>query len=122
MKPILTAIAILAVTVVHIISGSALISIGRSHASLFKEADCKLPLISELSTNYTATTAPIIVGLLLGMMTVLGLGLVFRPQTFHWLLPFLLSLSFVTVILHIMFVVFGITVPLLPVTPTMSQQ
>ena len=66
MKPILTAIAILAATVVHIISGSALISIGRSHASLFKEADCKLPLISELSTNYTATTAPIIVGLLLG--------------------------------------------------------
>ena len=122
MNPILTAIAILAATVVHIISGSALISIGRSHASLFKEADCELPLISELSTNYTATTAPIIVGLLLGMMTLLGLGLVFRFQTFHWLLPLLLSLSFVTAILHIMFVVFGITVPLLPVTPTMSQQ
>ena len=122
MKKIFTALAILSATVVHVISGSALASIGRIHAFQFAGTDSELPLISELAFNYTATGAPLIIGLFLAAATLVGLGLIFRSSRFQWLLPFLLSISFVTAIVHIMLVVFGVTIPLLRTMAIMSEQ
>lgn len=120
MRTIPDLLAIFTVSVVHIISGITLITIGRVHSRLFSEMDMELPLISKASAAYTATVAPIVVGLILGLTTLVGLGLVLRSERLRWLLPSLLSLSFVVAFLHIMFVSFGVTLPLVRITHTMG--
>lgn len=121
MKATLDVLAILAAAIVNLVAGVTLINIGRVHTRLFSEMDMALPIISRASAAYTATVAPIIVGVILGIATLAGLGLVFRSERLRWLLPFLLSVSFIVAILHIMFVLFGVTLPLVRITYTMGQ-
>ena len=121
MRATLDLLAILAASVAHFISGITLVNIGRVHTRLFSGMDMELPLISKAATAYTATAAPIVTGLALGLGTLVGLGLVFRSEKSRWLLPFLLTLSFIAVLLHIMFVSFGVTLPLVGGIHTMEQ-
>ena len=121
MKATLDVFAILAAAIVNLIAGVTLINIGRVHTRLFSEMDMELPLISKVSTAYTATAAPITVGVIFSIVTLAVLGFVFRSERLRWLLPFLLSVSFIVAILHIMFVSFGVTLPLTRITHTMGQ-
>ena len=121
MKATLDVFAILAAAIVNLVAGVTLINIGRVHTRLFSEMDMELPLISKASTAYTATVAPIAVGVIFGIVTLAALGFVFRSERLRWLLPFLLSVSFIVAILHIMFVSFGVTLPLTRITHTMGE-
>jgi uncharacterized membrane protein len=121
MKATLDVLAILAASIVNLVAGVTITNIGRVHTRLFSEMDMELPLISKASAAYTATVAPIIVGLILGIATLAGLGFIFRSERLRWMLPFLLSISFIVAILHIMFVSFGVTLPLVRITYTMGQ-
>ena len=121
MKPILDYISIFAASIANIISGFSLIAIGRAHARMFFETDSELPLISNASIAYTSTFAPILVGLIVGVATLAGLVFVRRSDRFRSLLPFLLTISFIFVILHIMFVAFGAALPLFRITYSMSE-
>lgn len=121
MRTLFDILAIIAASVVHLISGPALINIGRVHTHLFSGMEMDLPLISRATVSYTATFFPIIVGLVLGVTTLLGFGVVYRNERIRWLLPFLLTVSFVVAILHIMFVSFGVTLPLVRITYSMGQ-
>ena len=121
MKATLDVLAILAAAIVNFVAGVTLIHIGRVHTRLFSGMDMELPMISKAAAAYTATVAPMIVGSILGVATLAGLGFVFRSEKLRWLLPFLLSVSFLVAILHIMFVAFGVTLPLVRVAYTMGQ-
>jgi len=121
MKATLDVLAIIAASIVNLVAGVTITNIGRVHTRLFSEMDMELPLISKTSAAYTATVAPIIVGLILGIATLAGLGFIFRSERLRWMLPFLLSISFIVAILHIMFVSFGVTLPLVRNTYTMGQ-
>ncbi len=120
-RKLLDLIAVLAASIAHFVSGITIVNIGRVHFRLFSEMDMELPLISKLSASYTATAAPIIAGVALALVTLVGLGLVLRSEKRRWMLPFLLALSFVAVIMHIVFVSFGVTLPLMRITYTMGQ-
>ena len=121
MKCVLNLLAVIAASIVHLISGPTLINIGRVHTRLFTEMEMELPLISKASAAYTGTIVPMIVGLILGVATLLGLGFVYRSERIRWLLPVMISISFVVAILHIMFVSFGATLPLVRITSTMGH-
>lgn len=121
MKTFLNVLAVLTAAVVNMVSGTAVMTVGRVHALAISDKDSELPLISQASTAYTATNAPMLVGMFLGVATLVGLSLVIRSKRFHWLLPFLLALSFVVATLHLMFVVFGVTIPLVRIISTMSE-
>ena len=121
MKATLDVVAILAASIVNLVAGTTQLTIGRVHARMFSEMDMELPLISRATVAYTSTAAPVIVGLILGMAILAGLSFVFRSERLRWLLPFLLSLSFIVAFLHIMFVSFGVTLPLVRITHTMGQ-
>lgn len=114
-------LSILAASVAHFVSGVALAYIGRFHIRVYSGMEMELPLISEAAVSYTATSAPIITGLVVGLGGLAGMLLVFRSGKYRWLLPLLLTLSFVAAILHIMFVTFGVTLPLVPMIHTMNQ-
>ena len=88
---------------------------------LFSEMDMELPMISKASMAYTTTAAPIVVGLLLGLVTLAGLVLINRSERLRGLLPFLLSVSFIVVILQIVFVSFGVSLPLVKMAEAMAQ-
>jgi hypothetical protein len=120
-RKLLDLIAVLAASIAHFVSGITIVNIGRVHSRLFSEMDMELPLISKLSASYTASAAPIITGVALSLVTLVGLGLVLRPEKRRWMLPFLLALSFVAVIMHIAFMSFGVTLPLMRITYTMGQ-
>jgi hypothetical protein len=106
-------IAIVAASIAHLVSGITTMNIGRVYTPLFAETDSILPMITRAAIGYTATSAPIIVGVALGLATLLGLGLVLRSEKMHSIFPFLLALSFVAVILQLVFVPLGIALPLM---------
>lgn len=120
-RKLLDLITILTASIAHFVSGITIVNIGRVHSRLFSEMDMELPLISKLSASYTATAAPIIAGAALALATLVGLGLVLRSERLRWMFPFLLALSFVVVILHIVFVSFGVTLPLMRITYSIGQ-
>ncbi|YCM46468.1 hypothetical protein V2O64_10605 [Verrucomicrobiaceae bacterium 227] len=114
-------LAVIAASIAHLVSGITTINIGRVHTRLFSETDMELPMITRAVVSYTATSAPVIVGVALGLATLLGLGLVLRSEKTRWIFPFLLALSFVTVIFHLIFVSFGMSLPLTRIADTMGQ-
>ena len=120
MKTTFDALAILAAGTVHILSGFVLVYIGRMHAIHFESIDAELPLITQVCFSYTLTLFPILMGLLLGLATLLGLGLSLRVEKVRDLLPFLLSISFVVGVLHIVFVLFAVSIPLVRVMSHMG--
>ena len=80
-----------------------------------------LPVMTSAAAGYTTTDAPIFVGFTVGFVTLAGLVFVRRTERLQWMLPILLSLSFVFVILHVMFVALAGALPLLRITYTMTQ-
>jgi hypothetical protein len=121
MKKILDIVAISIASIAHLTTGVFLASIGRAFTRMFSEVDMELPLISKVSVGYTAMVSPILVGIALCLATLVGLVLVSRSEKIRWLLPFLLTISFVVVILHLMFVSFGVMLPLMHMVSMMNQ-
>lgn len=121
MRNSLNILSILAASFVHPIAGVFVSGMGQAHAQFFMELNVKLSVVSQAAVPYAASGAPVAVGLVLGLATLVGLSLVFRSEKHRWLLPFLLSVSFVLVILHITFVWIGVNVPLLNMVPTMGE-
>lgn len=121
MRTILDLVAVFTASAAHFVSGFTLVGIGRLYIRVFSESEMELPMISKASAGYTATVVPIMIGVVLGLATLAGLGMVLRSEKTRWLLPFLLTLSFVILILHILFVWIGATLPLLRISSTMSE-
>jgi hypothetical protein len=121
MRPLLDYISIFAASSVNIVSGFSLTYIGRAHTRLFSEMAIDLPVLSSAAVGYTATNAPVFVGFAVGLVTLVGLILIRRIERLRWMLPILLSLSFVFVVLHIIFVALASSLPLLRITYTMTQ-
>jgi hypothetical protein len=121
MKPFLDYISIFAASIANIIAGFGIIYIGRAHTRLFSELAVELPVLSKAAVTYTSTNAPVIVGIAVGFVTLAGLILVRRNESQRWMLPILLSLSFVFTIIHLLFVAFAGALPLLRITYIMTQ-
>jgi hypothetical protein len=122
MKTALNIATVLVASLANIFSGFILVAVGRSHARLFSEQlNSELPVITQLSVAYTASIAPIVLGILLGLVTLVGLTLILRSEKMRWSFPHLLSLSFLAVILNLMFVAFAVSVPLFRITYSMSE-
>jgi tetrahydromethanopterin S-methyltransferase subunit C len=123
MKKILNTIAILTASIANIISGYVAVTVGRTHTRLFSEyfTDMELPVISQASVNYTATSAPIILGFIIGIGTLLGLSLILRSERKQWLFPCWLSLSFLTAFLQILIIAIAVSVPFSRITYIMSE-
>lgn len=114
-------LSILAASYAHPIAGVFVSGMGQAHAKFFVELNVKLSVVSQAAVPYAEPGAPVAVGLVLGLATLVGLGLIFRSEKHRWLLPFLLSVSFILVILHIAFVWLGVNVPLLHMVLTMRE-
>lgn len=121
MRNSLNILSILAASFAHPIAGVFVTGMGQAHAQFFMELNVKLSVVSQAAVLYAQAGAPVAVGIVLGFATLVGLGLVLRSEKHRWLLPFLLSISFVLAILHITFVWFGVNVPLLNMVPTMGE-
>lgn len=121
MKTLPNLLAIIAASATHVLSGFFLTSFGRVNTRIFSETDMELPHISKALAAYTSTVAPIIVGLLLGFVTLTVLVLINRSEHLRYLLSFLISVSFVVVLLQIAFVSFGLSLPLVRMVEMMAQ-
>ena len=121
MKKLLDLLAITVASIAHLITGVFLVNIGRIFTRMYSDTDMQLPLLSKASVTYTATAAPIMVGLGLCLATLVGLGMAFRSERTRWLLPFLLTISFVAVILHLTSILFGVTSPLVKMVDMMNM-
>jgi type II secretory pathway component PulF len=121
MKALFNTIAILSVGVAHILIGILVSFIGRVHASLFEPMEMSLPLISQAAINYTASTWPLYLGVAVGVGSVVSLYAISRSETARWMLPFLLSVSFVAALLHLSFVAYAVALPSEKILSSMSE-
>jgi hypothetical protein len=124
MKAILDFISIAAVCFAHLAAGPAVTGIGRMHARLFASAgidEMDLPMLTRWMIRYTATGTPVILGIILGLVSLLGLVHINRSEKHRWLMPFFLTVSFVAVILHLIAVCQGVALPLSRVTYSMGN-
>jgi len=121
MRKSLNILSILAASFTHLIAGIFVSGMGQAHAQFFMELNVKLSVVSQAAVLYAESGAPVAVGLVLGLVTLVGLCLVLRSEKHRWLLPFLLSISFVLVIIHINFVWFGVNTPLLKMVQALGE-
>lgn len=124
MKIVFNIIPTAAAVIVNFMAGGYAVQIGGTHARLYanmviKEED--LPALTRMVLSYTSSAAPVFVGVLLGLGSLIGLSCARRSEKYKWLTPFLLTISFVAAILHLISVIQGVTLPLFRITYSMGN-
>ena len=112
MKTALNYLSIVAVSIAHGIVGVSAMWYGRTHAALFLDTEMELPVISQVILAYTASPLPVVIGIGMALASLLGLILAARSPKWCGLLPFLLTLSLVSALLHLATVSFASNLPL----------
>ena len=121
MKNRFNTIAILAASASHILTASLVTYIGRTLAAHFNDVGGELSVVSQVTVNYSSAALPMLVGVIFGAITLVGLLLVNRSEKLRWLLPFLLTVSFLFVILQLAVASLAIAVPFANMIPSMSE-
>jgi len=121
MNKALNTLAIALATMAHLFAGSAIVAIGRAHMQMLGGFDAALPLISRFVIPYIQGPWPLVVGGVLGLLTLVGIGFAARSERGVGYLPILLSISYLLVVLHVVVVWCGTSMPLFRIMHGVSQ-
>ncbi|MDC0325535.1 hypothetical protein OAM01_02140 [bacterium] len=112
MNKSLNILAVLAAAMAHFFVALAAVGIGRAHKSMFAELDVVLPALSRIVIPYIQGIWPLAIGGILGLLTLVGIGYAAVSKERVAYVPVLLAISFVLVIIHLVMVWYGTSLPL----------
>ena len=112
MNKALNTLAVLAAAMAHFFVGLAAVGIGRAHESMFAELDIVLPTLSRFVIPYIQGIWPLAVGGILGLLTLVGIRYAAVSKERVAYVPVLLAISFLLVIIHLVVVWYGTSLPL----------
>lgn len=111
MKTALNFLAILMAAVANILTGHLIAHIGKVQTAHWMKQDCELPRLTTLCLSYATSPVAVAFGWFFGVMTMVGLSALLRSENGRSSFLWLLSLSFVVVIVQLMAFAFGMALP-----------